>query len=209
MARSQRSVKLETRTARLSLPIGKRNFVTICEGVALCYRRTADGFGTWQARIWDGVQHHYRKMGVADDHRDANGVDVLNFIQAQDMARAFIEEVTNPRITLEPVTVAEGVERYLKWYQEHRRAYKETKATINAHILPHFNNRLITAITTKQIRDWHNALATQPARLRVRTGAKPAYRDKPTTEGQKRSRKSTANRIQGDSQQSLSRRTYS
>ncbi|MBI2778381.1 MAG: site-specific integrase [Gammaproteobacteria bacterium] len=195
MARSQRSVKLETRTARLKLPIGSRNFVTICEGVALGYRRTGEGFGTWQARIWDGTQYHYRKLGVADDHRDTNGVDVLSFIQAQDLARAFIEEITNPKVTLRPVTVAEAVERYLKWYREHRRAYKETETTIKAHILPHFNNRLITEISTHEIRHWHNTLAAQPARVRVRTGAKPAYKDKPVTEGQKRSRKSTANRI--------------
>jgi len=83
----------------------------------------------------------------------------------------------------------------LKWYQEHRRDYKGAETTINAHILPHFNNQLITDLTTNQIRQWHNTLATQPARVHVRAGAKPAYRDKPVTEGQKRSRKSTANRI--------------
>lgn len=58
MARSQRSSRLDTRTARLKLPQAARHFVTIGEGLALAYRRTERGFGTWQARLWDGTKYH-------------------------------------------------------------------------------------------------------------------------------------------------------
>ena len=86
MARAPRTSKLETRTSRLKLAQRARHFVTIGDGLALAYRRTERGFGTWQARLWDGERYHYRNLGVADDYQDANGVDLLTFYQAQSAA---------------------------------------------------------------------------------------------------------------------------
>jgi integrase len=93
-------------------------------------------------------------------------------------------------------TVEEAVKHYLKWFKEHRKSYRETEATVNAHILPAFGKDLVTELTTPMIRRWHDHLATQPARKRSSAlSKKPAFREKAVTSDAKRARKSTANRI--------------
>jgi integrase len=92
--------------------------------------------------------------------------------------------------------VAEIAAHYLAWFKEHRRSYRETEATVNAHILPTLGNHLATELTTKMIRQWQERIATQPARKRSSAlSTQPAFRDKATTGDAKRARKSTANRI--------------
>src|SRR5215831_9731102 len=134
MTRSQRSSKLETRTARLKLPPGRREFLTIGKGLAIAYRRTEDGYGTWQARVWDGGRYSYRNVGRADDYQDANGTDVLDFYQAQGKAREVFETVTKGRPASAPITVADAAKRYIAWYTEQRKALRETEHALNVHI---------------------------------------------------------------------------
>jgi integrase len=197
MARSQRSIKLETRTARLKVAQGKRHFVNIGEGLALAYRRTERGYGTWQARYWNGHKYEYSNIGSADDYVDANGVDVLTFYQAQDSARklAHAAKVDTGK-SFRPITVAEAADKYLSWYQDHRRGYKEAENTIRAHILPALGSTRVDQITSAAIRHWLEQLATKPARVRAKKYAtKPAFRAAPKTADEKRARKATANRI--------------
>src|SRR5262245_65689005 len=88
MARSVRSVKLETRTARLKLPVLKKPyFVRIAPGVGLGYRRNRTA-GTWVTRAADGLGGNWTQaFATADDFEDANGTDVLNFLQGQQRDR--------------------------------------------------------------------------------------------------------------------------
>src|SRR5437764_8730249 len=88
MARSTRSSTLETRAARLRLPIAKKPvFIKIGPGVGLGYRRNRTA-GTWVARVADGKGANWTKaLGSADDFDDADGTDVLDFWQAQEKAR--------------------------------------------------------------------------------------------------------------------------
>ena len=196
MARSQRSSKLETRTARLKLPPGRREFLTIGKGLALAYRRTEDGYGTWQARVWDAGRYNYRNLGRADDHQDANEIDVLDFYQAQGKAREAFEVITKGRPSLDPITVEDAGKRYLAWYAEQRKALRETEHALRVHILPRFGDKLITELTAPQIRAWLEKLAATPARVRTSAFAKKqSYRKAPQTAEQKRARRATANRI--------------
>ncbi|HSD61131.1 MAG TPA: site-specific integrase [Burkholderiales bacterium] len=197
MARSQRSSKLETRTGRLKLPLGSREFLTIGKGLALGYRRTEDGYGTWQARVWDGSRYLYKNLGRADDFQDANGVDVLDFYQAQGMAREFYEEVKRggPKPP-DDVTVREAAEHYLAWFRQHRRALRETEHALNAHILPALGDMKVAELSAKEIREWIEKLATRPARARTGKFAKTQrYRPAPRTAEEKRARRATANRV--------------
>ena len=68
MARSTRSTKLETRSARLRLPVAKKPvFVKIGPSVGLGYRRNQTA-GTWVARVADGKGGNWTKaIGTADD----------------------------------------------------------------------------------------------------------------------------------------------
>src|SRR6516164_4455973 len=90
MARTVRDANLETRTARLRLPIRSEPYWRGLEkGFALGYRRRGKG-GTWLARrrpAAGGYAEH--KIGTSDDLQDADGVAILDYGQAQKTARAW------------------------------------------------------------------------------------------------------------------------
>jgi integrase len=114
MARHTRSARLETRTARLKLPIRKKPyFVAIAPGVGLGYRRNKKG-GSWVLRAADGKGGNWTQaFGVADDFEDANESDVLSFWQAQDRARILGRSAEDDGMdSSKPVTVAQVLDRY-------------------------------------------------------------------------------------------------
>jgi hypothetical protein len=89
MARRTRSAVLETRTARLKLPIRKKPhaFTPFTPGISLGYRR-CQGPGRWVVRKADGAGGAWIKnVGLADDHEPADGEHVLDYWQAQERAR--------------------------------------------------------------------------------------------------------------------------
>jgi integrase len=87
MPRTLRAPKLETRTARLKLPIAKRPYWTqIGTGISLGYRRNA-GPGTWSVRVAHAGGHWSEVIATADDYTDANGATVMDYWQAADKVR--------------------------------------------------------------------------------------------------------------------------
>ncbi len=197
MARSQRSGKLETRTARLKLPQGKSEFLTIGKGLALGYRRTEGEYGTWQARAWNGSRYHYRSIGRADDFQDANGEGVLDFYQAQGAARNFYEEVLRGGAPVKKdVTVQQAADRYLAWFREHRKGVKMAESAVRAHITPALGDRRLADLTTADLRTWVDRLATKAARLRTsKLSKKLNLRPAAESKDEKRARRASANRI--------------
>jgi integrase len=114
MARSTRSAKLETRTARLKSPVSKKPyFVAVAHGVGLGYRRNKTA-GTWVVRAADGRGGNWTQaFAVADDFEDANGTDVLDFWQAQDRARVLARGGKDAdEDSSKPLTVAQTIDRY-------------------------------------------------------------------------------------------------
>lgn len=197
MARSAKNTKLDNRTARLKLNKGRRYQVTLREGVALCYRRTAQGFGMWKVRAEgaDGRETMYG-IGAADDYTDADGVEVLDFYQAQDRARDLAKARPTPAYT-----VGDAIDAYLRWYRENRKAIEATEVTIRAHIRPALGNRPIAELTAEELKDWRDKLARAKARRRTARGKAQEHkreRDTATDEDKdeaKRARRATANRI--------------
>src|SRR5919109_630020 len=112
MARNARAPKLETRGARLKLPIAKKPiFVKIGPGLGLGYRRNATA-GTWVVRVADGAGRNSTKaIGTADDFADADGQDVLDFWQAQNRARNIARTVARGDDGT-PATIASALDRY-------------------------------------------------------------------------------------------------
>ncbi len=197
MARSQRSAKLENRTNRLRLAQGAREWLTIAKGLALAYRRAERGYGTWQARVWDGSKYHYRNLGRADDHQDANGADVLDFYQAQGEARTFYELATKgaPADT-EDMTVGQAADRYLVWFRQHRKGVDMAESAVRAHIRPAFAERKLADLTAPMLRTWLDKIAAQPARVRSgRLAKRLNFRGGAQTADAKRARRASANRI--------------
>jgi hypothetical protein len=90
MARSVRKAGLETRTARLKLPVARKPvFIRIGPGLSLGCRRNQIA-GTWVLRIADGKGGATtRAIGAADDFDEANGATLLDYWQAQGKAKSF------------------------------------------------------------------------------------------------------------------------
>ena len=198
MARSARDKKLDTRSARLKLQAGKRYWLAIGKGLALGYRRTKEGYGTWSARLMlPSYKYALRALGTADDQQEANDVDVLTFYQAQDKARQVLDDVKIAGgVLIKPTTVKEAADRYLKWHQENRKGVSVVQSALRIHILPALGERKLSDLKTTDLRDWFAKVASSPARLRTAKLAKKVnHRPAPKTAIDKKARQSTANRI--------------
>lgn len=178
MARTVRNAKIDTRSARVKLLQRREPYWTVLSaGCAIGYRRGANG-GTWIARFRseDGKQH-YEALGAADDARDADGLTVFSFPQAQERARTFFarkaRELAGHSEPLSgPYTVAKALDAYFA--DRERRGSKglaKDRAAANVRILPALGETELPKLTTKRIRDWHTGLATAPKLTRsARTG---------------------------------------
>lgn len=175
MARTVRNAKIDTRSARDSLTERREPYWTpISAGCAIGYRRGAKG-GTWVARFRneeDGKQH-YEALGAADDARDADGLTVFSYSQAQKKAREFFDrkarqlaghaEPTDSRLT-----VADALDAYFADREQRgSKGLAKDRAAAQARILPELGAVEAAKLTTKRIRDWQSALARAPKLTRA------------------------------------------
>ena len=127
------------------------------KGFSLGYRRRASG-GTWLARrrLADGGYAEHR-ISTTDDLQDADGIAVLDYGQAQKVARAWWradlrrEEGHDTRTG--PFTVADAMADYLTAFE--RRGGKSVYATRRAaetHVLPALGATLVAKLTAKRSR---------------------------------------------------------
>jgi integrase len=201
MARTVRDANLETRTARLRLSIRAEPYWRGLEkGFALGYRRRGKG-GTWLARrrpAAGGYAEH--KIGTSDDLQDADGLAILDYGQAQRVARAWWraelrrEEGHDTRSG--PYTVTDTIADYLKEFQGRggKSVYHARRAA-ETHILPALGTALVGKLTAKKIEDWHRGLALKPALARSKPGRKANHRKADKSADGVRKRRATANRI--------------
>jgi integrase len=200
LPRSVRDARLDTRAARLKLPQQKEpHWRQISPGCHLGYYK-GDAAGTWIAR-WRPLGHvgGYRKnrLAGADDIRDANGLDILSFAQAQEKARAWFDRMVREASALEggerPRSVADAINSYLDWYRREKgRPTKQLESVVNLHILPELGKIQIERLTAQWIVAWRDALAD--AAPRDRAGNPSRNRGGLEPEDAKRARRATANR---------------
>lgn len=127
------------------------------------------GAGVWFCRTLDAAgKQRIEKVAEADDFQDHEvNPSVLSFNQAQELCRKIIADVRLPEHKRpSKLTVADAVDHYLKWFEVHRKSLKDTQRTINAHILPVFGKKLVSELTSLDIKRWHQNLATRPPRVR-------------------------------------------
>ncbi len=113
MARTVRSAKLETRTARLEkLALRKKPYSspTATPGVILLYRRN-QGPGVWIVRLASDGKDRTLRLGIADDYADADGAAVLNYKQALHAADAKAKEWAGDT---KPAIVRDALDSYEK-----------------------------------------------------------------------------------------------
>jgi integrase len=163
MPRRTRSPKLETRTARLKLPVAKKPlFQPVNKGIALGYRRN-QGAGTWVVRATAAVGAYWTKaFAVADDIEDANGKTILTYDQACDEARRLARQGDDGADTGDrPMTVGEAITAY-----EHDLAARGAQVAKNATrarnmLPPALLAKPVALLTINEVVGWRDArLAT-------------------------------------------------
>lgn len=119
MARKTRNRKIDSRTARLTLPARREPYWTrLARGLGLGYRRTGTATGTWIARRYDPQatpQLTYQALGTADDISDDIG---LSFDAAQAEARTWFAGA--PSTARSPLTVKEAFKQYVAYLKRKR-----------------------------------------------------------------------------------------
>lgn len=207
-----RDAKLETRAARLRLPVGPEpHWRGIGKGLHLGYRRLATG-GSWTARRRTAAgRYRETSLGIADDHTDADGLKVLDYGQAQAKAQAWHTREGRLEAGLDPdtgepprkpqdgpqtYTVAQAMADYLAWFRRHRKAVGRVEHVVNAWIVPALGDEPCEALTAERLRAFHERVADSPPRARTAKGKTQQHRAfDPTDTDARRARQASANRV--------------
>jgi integrase len=163
MPRSMRAPSLESRTARLKLPINKKPvWVRIGHGVSLGYRRNR-GPGAWTLRVANGTGGHWTKaLATADDFDTANGGSILDFWQAQDRARAIGLPARHGDSAGKLATVQQAVEAYAADLRA-RGGDVANADRIRCHLSEALADKTIATLAARDFAPWRAALS--PAKL--------------------------------------------
>jgi integrase len=169
MGRLVRDHRLDTRSARLRLSRSKRPYWrSISTGCHLGYYRGSQG-GTWIARCKAAGQptrYLQRSIGEADDVRDSDGVDILDFRQAQAKARDWFEDIAAAAGKRpERYTVGNALDDYLERFTG--KSLEKTRHTIERHIRPALGDRPVCELTTAELTRFQTDLATRKSVYRA------------------------------------------
>lgn len=198
MGRTVKDVRLQDRASRSRLPVSADIYWrTINEGCHLGYYRGARG-GKWVARhrkAGSGTGYVKKRIGEADDVRDADGVTVLDWKQAQVKAHDWFEEQARGGIKpAGPFTVGDALDEYSESFKARTGAVPTDMTSRIEIIRPVLGELEVASLTQAVISDWFNARASSPKMVRTKKGAEPSVRPVDTKEAL-RKRRSTANRL--------------
>jgi integrase len=151
MALRIRSSALETRSARLKLPLRKKPYwQRLTEGLALGYRR---GPGTWSVRVADGRGGNWVKLiAPADDYEGTQGA--LSYFDAQLKAR---EHVHGAEDNGKPVTVAQAIELYARDLKT-RQGESGNVSRVKFHLTPSLGSKIVAHLSMRDCRAWRDHL---------------------------------------------------
>lgn len=154
---------LDSASARLDLPQQKRpHWFRLEKGLFLGYRKSKRGAGSWSVRDANGKLAY---LGLADDHTDANGGDVLNFKQAKAAAHLVVRPDTN---TSEACTLEQALTVEYKndlFVRGKSQAAPITLCRKLKSIAPELLGRDVNLITEKQWRDLRTAFIIKKSKV--------------------------------------------
>ncbi|ABE62952.1 phage integrase [Nitrobacter hamburgensis X14] len=147
-------------------------------------------------RLYAGEQTYQTEtLATADDFSDADGVAILDWKQAQTLARRRMVDYAHSEAGLaKPLTVADAMADYLVYLESKTKSGREGRYAAEAFILPAFGKVEVAKLTKEQIDRWHAEMAKAPARIRTKNGRRQRFKTTTDPENDRR-RKSTANRI--------------
>ena len=151
MARKTRDARLESRSARLRLPVAKKPYTgpALSRGLHLLYRRNA-GAGSWVVKSTDGHGATWTKaFAIADDIEDADGEHVLTFFQAVDQAKALARGKTSTP-DARPTTVADALASYRVDLQ-HRGAHIANVSRVEFNMTPALGAKPVAMLTARDL----------------------------------------------------------
>lgn len=196
MPRQVKDAKIGNRTARSKLKKqGKPYYREISPGLHLGYRRLKTG-GKWVVRVYLEGDYVTRTLAIADDHDEVDGTRILNYGQAQELARKRAAELRaeNAGGRVGPYTVENALDDYLeKKLKKEGRDGREVRRRIG-HIKTALGDKQLSKLKEDDIESWLYDLANTPPKLR---NGNPAPVDMDDREVQ-RKRKDTANRFLTD-----------
>ena len=168
MARRLREPKLETRAARLRLPIAKKaQFIKIGRGLWLGYRRNQTA-GTWSVRLVQHGTDWSKTFATADDFEEANGSRILDFWRAQDQARALAQgrqkedDPADDEDAEEPIAVRQALDNYERDL-EIRGGDVGNASRVRAHLPDALAKKEVARLTVRDLRGWRDRLTGQLA----------------------------------------------
>lgn len=206
MARVRRHQDLGSREARRRLKTRHEPYWLVLErGLSLGYRKSPEG-GAWILRRYDAARrrHIEERVASADDHRDADGADVLDFGQAQRKVLAEAHQ-KSMHASGKLYTVADAVADYVGFLRHHRKSADDTQVKLKAYVLPQLGTKRVTELTPADFETW---LGWALKRRRLRKARRPGPKTEPISQGkesaeaggkapgeQQRRRKATLNRV--------------
>jgi integrase len=133
-----------------------------------------------------------KTLGQADDTQDANGVDILDFRQAQEVAQSWFEDLAKqggkrPHL----YKVGNALDDYLAGFTG--KSLDKTRHTIERHIRPVLGEKLVAELTTAELAAFQSDLANRPSVYRANKAGKA--RRRPEDDDSMRRRRANANRI--------------
>ncbi len=203
MARIRKSRSLDSREARAALPARQEPYWhRIEQGLFIGYRKTKAG-GRWLVRRYRPTaapgesRYIERALALADDRRKADGLEVLDFGQAQ---RKALTEAAEQAIEAsgQNYTVGDAVRDYIDWLHRERKSGDATAVMLNAYVSSLAEKRLAD-LKPADFDAWLTWALKRRRRTRRKSGE--AHAKPPGTESKgdaaerMRRRKSTLNRV--------------
>jgi integrase len=167
-----RSTTLEYATQRLKLAPKWIPYAgpTLARGIKLLYRRNKNGAGSWIVRVANSLipsaasaatksPYWTKGIGLADDYDKADGVDILNYGQAQDRAKELARGGDAANIG-KPSTVAEALARYEQDLIS-RGASPDNARRVRYHMTTTLAARPVALLNVDDLRAWRDSLTAK------------------------------------------------
>ena len=161
MAKKVRDTKLDSATARVKLKArGKPYWRGLGKDLHLGYRKGKTG-GVWCLRRYLGNEKYaVETIAEADDCLRADGVNILDYHQAQDRARDIAAKANAPASLSGPLTVAEVLDAYFQRLEhEGSKSLANARSRAAKHILPKLGNIACADLTRDRLAQWLRNLA--------------------------------------------------
>ncbi len=192
-------------------PSTNLSIVILERGLALGYRKSGSGSGSWTARRYvTGTKYEFHVIGPADDATAADGVTVFDYAQAKAKAEKWFKQRAledDGEIDTGLYTVADAAKDWLAAWDGSEAGKINAEANLKHHILPTLGTIQLKKLRKAKVQEWLQNLAKKPPvkvqqRQALAKKLPPSRRSKvvynPNDPETKRKRRDTANRIFND-----------